>query len=116
MPKNRARTIPDLEAFKSVLSLRKESVSLCNGLLVRKSGKLLDSLDMPAAHKIASHAVTPTVKREFALSLKVEARLLSVIDIDDADYSISSRAENLINIPIRAFKTDLNFRSPCAQL
>ena len=62
MPNDHTRAIPQLEALEFVFPLGKQRVSLCNGLFIRKTGKLLDGLDTPPAHEIASHAVASMVK------------------------------------------------------
>jgi hypothetical protein len=58
MPNDHPRAFPQLEALEFVFSLGKQRVSLPNGLFIGETGELLDGLDTPSAHKIASHAAS----------------------------------------------------------
>jgi hypothetical protein len=61
MPNDHTRAIPQLEALEFVFPLGKQHVSLRNGLFIRKTGELLDGLDTPPAHEIASHTVVSMI-------------------------------------------------------
>jgi hypothetical protein len=69
-------------------------MSLCDRLAIGEFAEFLDGLNMAAAHEIAPHDVTPTVDE----GVRAFARSLSVIDIDDGDYAISFRTDDLITI------------------
>ena|ERR1700722_3395728 len=62
MPNDHTRAIPQLEALEFVFPLGKQCVSLRDGLFIGKTGELLDSLDTPPAHEIASHAAASMVE------------------------------------------------------
>src|ERR1700722_3972891 len=79
--------------------LRKQRVSLRNRFFVGQARKFLYGLDMAAAHEIAPHDCVSRCKgRSLPRSAKWNARLLSVIDIDDSGYTIRFQAVNLIVI------------------
>src|ERR1700722_10166828 len=63
MPRDHTRAIPQLEALEFGCPLGKQRVGLRNGLFIGKTGKLLDGLDTPPAHEIASHALASLVKK-----------------------------------------------------
>jgi hypothetical protein len=63
MPNDNTRAIPQLEALEFVFPLGKQRVGLRNGLFIRKTGKLLDGLDTPPAHEIASYVLASLVKK-----------------------------------------------------
>ena len=72
MPNDHTRPIPQLEALEFVFPLGKQRVSLRNGLFIGKTGKLLDGLDTPTAHEIASHAVASMVKNNVVAFFAIE--------------------------------------------
>jgi hypothetical protein len=74
MPNKYARAIPQLEAFKMLLALWKQRVSLCDRLFFRDAGEFLNGLNVTVAHEIALHGCNS----EFAVSLNWNARLLSL--------------------------------------
>jgi hypothetical protein len=74
-------------------------MSLCNRLFIREAREFLDGLDVTGAHEIALHdCISRCEGRSSPRSLKWNARLLSVIDIDEAGYTIRFRTVNLIII------------------
>ena len=51
MTNDHTRAIPQLEALEFVFPFGKQRVSLCKGLFIGKTGKLLDGLDTPPRMK-----------------------------------------------------------------
>ena len=72
MPNDYPGAIPQFEAVEFVFPLGKQRVSLRNGLVIGKTGKLLDGLDTPPAHEIASHAVASMVKNNVVAFFAIE--------------------------------------------
>ena len=61
MPNDHTRAVPYLEAVKLSLSLGKQGACFRDSLVIGQTAELLDGLDPPPAHKIASHAGISTV-------------------------------------------------------
>jgi hypothetical protein len=76
MPNDHTRAIPQLEALEFVFPLGKQRVGLRNGLFIGKTGELLEGLDTPPAHEVASHAVASLVKKGVAHSSESNTRSL----------------------------------------
>jgi hypothetical protein len=104
MTNDHTGAIPQLEALECVFSLGKQRVSLRNGLFIGKTGKLLDGLDTPPAHEIASHAVASMVKKGVGAFFGIEHAF--PLSLSTSTKSVRSAAlgweSNLFAFPIKS--------------
>src|ERR1700734_4547919 len=90
MPHDHLRSIPQLEALEFVFPLGKQRVGLRNGLFIGKTGELLNGLDTPPAHEIASHALTSTFENGVRAFFGTD-RVRSIVVKGDAGSILISR-------------------------